>query len=94
MLMIWLIYGLFVFGAATLLNVTAFKHKPASRLAAWSLAFVMFVVSLFALTTLKMLLYGINPKNLFDMAGAFMSAWLFFSVLNRQKKHQPPHPEG
>ena len=33
MLVDWLIYVLLVFGAAKLLNVTAFKQKPASRLA-------------------------------------------------------------
>lgn len=43
MLVDWLICGLLVFGAAKLLNVTAFKQKSASRLAAWSLTILMFL---------------------------------------------------
>ena len=92
MLVDWLIYGLLVFGAAKLLNVTAFKQKSASRLAAWSLSILMFIVSVVALSVLKVLRYQaisdsvgvpISPQNPLDMGGAFVFAWLFFSFLNR-----------
>lgn len=87
MLVDWLIYGLLVFGVAKLLNATAFKQKPASGLAAWTLTILMFIVSAAALTALKLLRYQaisdsvgvpISPKNPLDMGGAFVFAWLFF----------------
>ena len=96
MLIDWLIYGLLVFGVAKLLNATAFKLKPASGLTAWTLTILMFIVSVAALTALKVLRYQaisdsvgvpISPKNPLDMGGAFVFAWLFFSFLNRQEKN-------
>jgi len=95
MLVDWLIYGLLVFGAAKLLNATAFKQKPAPGLVAWTLTILMFVVSVLALSALKVLRYqaisdsigvSIIPQNPLDMGGAFVFAWLFFSILNRQEK--------
>ena len=97
MLIDWLIYGLLVFGAAKLLNVTAFKQKAASGMAAWSLTFLMFIVSVLALSALKVLRYQvisdsagvpISPQNPLDMGGAFVFAWLFYSFLKRQEKKQ------
>lgn len=102
MLVDWLIYGLLVFGVAKLLNATAFKLKPASGLAAWTLTILMFIVSVAALTALKVLRYQaisdsvgvpISPKNPLDMGGAFVFAWLFFSFLNRQEKNKQPPTE-
>lgn len=103
MLVDWLIYGLLVFGAAKLLNVTAFKQKSASRLAAWSLTILMFIVSVVGLSVLKVLRYqaisdsvGVpfSPQNPLYMGGTFVFAWLFFSFLNRQEKKQPPSAGG
>lgn len=104
MLVDWLIYGLLVFGAAKLLNATAFKQKPASGLVAWTLTILMFIVSVVALSALKELRYQaisdsvgvpISPQNPLDMGGAFVFAWLFFSFLNRQEKtKQPPSVGG
>lgn len=100
MLVHWLVYGLLVFGVAKLQNETAFKQKPASGLAAWTLTIMMFVVSVVALSALKSLRYQaisdnvgvpISPQN---PLGAFVFAWLFFSFLNRQGKKQPPSAEG
>ena len=80
-----------MFGAAKLLNMTAFKQKPASRLAAWSLTIFMFIVSVVVLSVLKVLWYQavgvpISLQNPLDMGGAFLFAGLFFSFLNRRKK--------
>ena len=103
MLVDWLIYGLLVFGAAKLLNVTLFKLKPASRPAAWGLTIFIFFVSIVALTTLKVLRYQaisdsvgvpIKPQNLLDMSSAFIFAWLFFSFLKREEKNKQPPPAG
>lgn len=104
MIVDWLIYGLLVFGAAKLLNATAFKQKPASGLVAWTLTILMFVVSVVALSVLKVLRYQaisdsvgvpISPQNPLDMVGAFVFAWLFFSFLNRlEKTKQPPSAGG
>lgn len=94
MLVDWLIYGLLVFGAAKALNVTAFKQKPASSFAAWSLTVMMFFVNVIALSALKVLRYQaisdrfgfpISPQDPLDMGGAFVFAWLFFAFLNRKK---------
>jgi hypothetical protein len=102
MLIDWLIYGLLVFGVAKLLNATAFKLKPASGLAAWTLTTLMFIVSVVALTALKVLRYQaisdsvgvpVSPKNPLDMGGAFVFAWLFFSFLNRKEKNKQPPTE-
>lgn len=43
--------------AKLLINVTTFKQKPAPRLAAWSLTILMFIVSVVALSALKVLRY-------------------------------------
>ncbi|MGH8195640.1 MAG: hypothetical protein ACREQ8_14760 [Woeseiaceae bacterium] len=104
MLVDWLIYGLLVFGAAKLLNATAFKLKPASGLVTWTLTILMFIVSVVALSTLKVLRYQaisdsvgvpISPQNPLDMGGAVVFAWLFCSFLNRQEKtRQPPLAGG
>ena len=97
MLVDWLVYGLLVFGAAKLLNSTLFKLKPASRSTAWVLTILIFVVSIVALTVLKVLRYkiisdsvgvSINLKNPLDMSGAFVFAWLFFSLLKREEKNK------
>lgn len=102
MLVDWLIYGLLVFGAAKLLNATAFKQKPASCLVAWSLTILMFIVSVVALSALKVLRYQaisdsagvpIIPQSPLDMGGAFVFAWLFLSFLNCQKKNKQPLTE-
>lgn len=97
MLVDWLIYGLLVFGVAKLLNATAFKLKPASGLTAWTLTILMFIVSVAALTALKMLRYQaisdsvgmpISPKNPLDMGGAFVFAWLFFFISQSPREEQ------
>ena len=103
MLVDWLIYGLLVFGIAKLLNATLFKLKPASRPAAWGLTILIFVVSIMALTALKVLRYqaisdsvgaSIKPQNLLDMGGAFIFSWLFFSFLKREEKNKQPPSAG
>ena len=103
MLLDWLIYGLLVFGTAKLLNVTLFKLKPASRPVAWGLTILIFVVSIVALTALKVLRYEaisdsvgvpIKPRNPLDMSGAFIFAWLFFSFLKREEKNKQPPSAG
>jgi len=97
MLVDWLIYGLFVFGVAKLLNATLFKLKPASRPVAWILTILMLVVSLAALSALKVLRYQIlsddigvpiKPQNPFEWSIAFFSAWLFYSILNVEVKNR------
>lgn len=102
MFMDWLIYGLLVFGAVTLLNATAFKQKPASDLVAGSLTVLIFVVSVAVLSALKALRYQdisnsigvpIIPKNPLDMGGAFVLACLFLALLKRQEKNKNPPSE-
>src|SRR4030095_5909065 len=100
----WLVYGLLVFGAAKLLKMTAFKRKPASRLAAWALTIVVFIVSVAAFSVLKALRFQaisesvgfpIMPKIPLDITAGFVFASLFFAFLNRQEKNkQPPKVEG
>lgn len=99
----WLIYGLLIFGAAKLLNATIFKVKPASRPAAWGLTILIFFVSTAVLTALKILRYqaisdsvglAIKPQNPLDIAGAFVFAWLFFSLLKRKDKNKLPPSVG
>jgi len=42
MLVDWLVYGLIIWGVATVLNKTAFKPQPASKGAAWGLTILVF----------------------------------------------------
>ncbi len=95
MLVDWLVYGLLVFGLAKLLNATAFKQTPASGVAAWTLTTMLFLVSVFALSALKLLIYDaifddvgarIRPNNPLDVGGAFAFSWMFFSLLKRRAK--------
>lgn len=95
MLIDWLIYGLLIFGIVALLNATAFKSQPASRLAAWSLTVVIFLVNLVAMTALQYVRYRaisndlgleFRPRNPIDAVGAFTFSWLFFALLRKLPK--------
>lgn len=101
MLVDWLVYGLIIWGLATVLNKTAFKAQPASKVAAWGLTFLVFFMSVAALSAAKVIRYQvisdsfgvpISPKNPLDIVGAFVFAWLFYTFLNRAKgeKHSAP----
>jgi len=90
-----IIYGLLICGLASLLNNTAFKKSPASKVAAWSLTIVIFLVSVVALLVEKYIRYqvmsdeigvSINPSNLLDMGGAFVFSWVFYACLNKVQK--------
>lgn len=94
MLVDWLIYGLIIWGFATVLNKTAFKAQPASKGAAWGLTILVFFLSVAALSAAKAIRYQaisdsvgapISPRNPLDMGGGFVFAWLFYSFLNRVK---------
>ena len=95
MLVDWFVFGLLVVGSTKLLNATAFKHAPASSLAAWTLTIISFIVGVFALSALKLLSYHaisdsvglpVSPKNPLDIGAAFAFSWMFFSLLNRREK--------
>ena len=97
MLLDWLVFGLLVFGVAKLLNVTAFKTKPASSSATWGLTIAAFFLNLVALSFIKVLRYKaisdslggtIFPDNPIDWIGAFAFTTLFFSFLRREHKNQ------
>lgn len=94
MLVDWLVYGLIIWGLATVLNKTAFKAQPALKVAAWGLTILVFFLSVAALSAAKVIRYQvfsdsvgvpISPRNPLDMGGAFVFAWLFYSFLNRAK---------
>jgi uncharacterized membrane protein (DUF4010 family) len=94
MLVDWLVYGLIIWGLATVLNKTAFKAHPASKGAAWGLTILVFFLSVVALSVAKIIRYQaisdsvgvpISPRNPLDMGGAFSFALLFYSFLNRVK---------
>lgn len=42
MIVDWIVYGLIIWGLATILNKTAFKNAPASRGVAWGLTILLF----------------------------------------------------
>ena len=98
----FIIYGFFVFCLAKILNVTAFKRKPASRLAAWLLSIFIFILSTVALWFIKAYRFQevsesvgvpITAENQLSLGSALAFAWLFFSFLKRQEKKQPPTQE-
>lgn len=95
MIIDWIIYGLLIWGLASLLNNTTFKKSPASKIAAWSLTIVIFFVSVVVLSVAKYIRYqvmsdemgvSINPSNPLDMGGAFVFSWLFYGFLNKVQK--------
>lgn len=86
MLVYYFIYGLLVFVVVKLLNGTAFKQKPASRLTAWSLAILMFIITVFALSALRWLSYERVSLQQLSIIPAFLFGWMFFSILNREEK--------
>lgn len=95
MIVDWIVYGLIIWGLATALNKTAFKATPASRGAAWSLTILIFLLSVVALTVAKAYRYQaisesvgttISPRNPLDIGGAFVFAWIFFTLLNQREK--------
>lgn len=95
MLIDWLIYGLVIWGVVTLINATAFKSQPASRLVAWSLTVVVFFVNLLAMTALQYVRFRaisndlgleLRPRNPIDAVGAFAFSWLFFTLLSKLPK--------
>ena len=94
MLIDWLVYGLIIWGLATVFNKTIFKAQPASKGAAWGFTIFVFILSVVALSAAKIISYQaisdslgvpISPRNALDMGGAFVFAWLFYSFLNRVK---------
>jgi len=103
MIVDWIVYGLIIWGFATLLNKTAFKATPASRGVAWGLTILLFFVNVVALSALKFLRYQvisedigttITPSNPLDMGGAFIFSWMFYSFLNHKEKAKKTSFDG
>lgn len=95
MLLDWAVYGLIIWGLATLLNKTAFAKKPVSKTAAWILTLGVFFVNLVVMTALQYFRYKnlshhfgfqITPKTPLDVVGALTFSWVFFSLLRRSQK--------
>ncbi len=95
MILDWLVYGLIIWALAIILNKTAFRDKPAPRSIAWVLTIILFFVNVVALSILKFLRYQLISENLgakitpnapLDMGGAFVFAYLFFTLLNKKAK--------
>lgn len=99
----WLICLLLVFGAAMLLNKTAFKRKSASSMVAWSLTVLIFLLGLAVLSAMKAHRFQvisdsvgmqIHPRNPLDVGGALILAWFFFKTLNHQGENMPSNAGG
>jgi len=98
MIVDWIVYGLIIWGLATILNKTVFKTTPASRGVAWGMTILLFFINIIALSAAKLLRYQvisedigttITPSNPLDMGGALVFAYLFFTFLNiKEKKNQ------
>jgi len=95
MIVDWIVYGLIIWGLATILNKTVFKATPASRGVAWGLTILLFFINVVVLSAAKYLRYqvisedigtSITPSNPLDMGGAFVFSYLFFSFLNIKEK--------
>lgn len=95
MIVDWIVYGLIIWGLATILNKTAFKITPASRGIVWGITILLFFINIVALSAAKFLRYQvisedigttITPSNPLDMGGAFILAYLFFTFLNKKEK--------
>ena len=92
MILDWILYGLIIWGLATLLNKTAFKIAPASRGAAWGLTILIFFINIAALSAVKVFRYqvisesvgqSISPSNPLDMSGAFVFTYSFYLSENK-----------
>jgi len=103
MIVDWMVYGLIIWGLATILNKTVFKTTPVSRGVAWGLIILLFFINIVALSAAKFLRYqvisedigtSITPSNPLDMGGGFVFSWLFYSFLNRKEKTKQPSSDG
>lgn len=96
MIVDWLLYGLIIFGFATVLNNTIFKTKPASNITAWSLTFAIFLLSLVSWTinryyqqeAISKILYGFKWGNQFPsiLKNAVIFSFLFYISLSKNNK--------
>lgn len=95
----WLIYGLFMWGVAALVNTAAFSKQPASKRMAWTLTVGIFFFNLVGLSLLQLFQYKlfsqnigiqIRPKNALDFVGAFLFSQLFFVLLRKVAKSDAP----
>jgi len=78
MIVDFLVIGAVVYGLAWLLNKQIYKQNPASKLAAYGISFVVFLITTGVLTALT------NKLNF----SSFFMAWIFYSVLNKVKKEE------
>lgn len=88
-----LLFGLAVYGVASMLNNTFFNKSPASRISAWVMTVVMFCLTFVALIFAKIISYKLlsesmgmllTPNLPFDSVSAFILSYLFFSTLNKR----------
>lgn len=98
MLVDWLVYGLIIWGLASVLNKTAFKDQPASKGTSWILTILVFCLSVAALSAAKAISYQsisekvgrpVKPRNPLVIGQAFVFAWMFYSLLNRADRSKP-----
>jgi len=80
--LIMCVYGIIMWGLATVLNKMAFKTKPASKGAAWGLTILVFFLNFVVILAAKI---NLSPRNPQYMGEPLVFAWMFYSLLNRVK---------
>lgn len=96
MIIDWLLYGLFVFLFAQLLNKTVLKNEPASTTLAFGLAIGLFFINIALWSFIRYqqqdmiskVLYGFHWENQLHgiFRNAFIFSLLFFVLLNRGQR--------
>lgn len=89
------LFGLAVYGVASMLNNSFFNKAPVPRYGAWIMSAVMFCLSFVGLFLAKLISYKLlsdslgmtlTPNLVFDSGSAFVLSYFFFTTLNKREK--------
>jgi len=93
-IVLWLVYGIFVFTIAKICNVVFFRNKHASMLVALSLTAIVFLINIFAFALINEFLFtkffDIIPETVAVEGDSLLLSIVFFCLLDRQKKSAKP----
>jgi len=87
------LFGLVVYGIASMLNNSFFNKAPVSRIGAWGMTVAVFCLTFVLLFFAKLISYKLlsssmgmtlAPSSPFDVASGAILSGLFFTTLNKK----------
>ena len=88
MIIDYLLGALVIYGFAWFLNFKYFNQNPASKLKAWGLTFVIFIVMSAIMTIGRFYIYsdaGLSPNKALALDAGGLFAIIFYMRINRRK---------